>query len=217
MHATLLWDTFNKTHAWFSLIVNSEEANNVAFFVYTLNRCCYAVGRVLVGVDSDIIGSSKILIAITVIKEDHVKAVRSFNRILLEIHSIWVFMLARDKNICITMHWVELEGNILCLGCLCLIGARRRNCERIVSICTHTDVIWNCNTFLQNIIILLWMHGGDWILSYVSLFSSLALYYNCVIAFVIVNVLARVFVMINNDAQTLPNCLSRLESAVTGC
>ena len=44
------------------------------------------------------------------------------------------------------------------------------------------------------------MHGSDRILSNVSLFPSLTLNYYCIIAFIIIKILARVFVMINNDA-----------------
>ena len=60
------------------------------------------------------------------------------------------------------------------------------------------------------------MHGSDRILSNVSLFPSLTLNYYCIIAFIIIKILARVFVVINNDAQALTDGLSRLEPAVAG-
>ena len=60
------------------------------------------------------------------------------------------------------------------------------------------------------------MHGSDRIFRNISFFSSLALYHYRIIAFVVVLVLARILIVINNDAKTLTDGLGWLEPAIAG-
>jgi hypothetical protein len=79
----------------------------------------------LIGVDSDVVCPSEISLPIRVIKIDHVEAVQGLDRILLIVHPVRVLVLPRDEDVCVTVKRVELEGHILCLGGLELIGVGR--------------------------------------------------------------------------------------------
>jgi hypothetical protein len=97
------------------------------------------------------------------------------------------------------MQGIELERYIPGFWSLQIIRVRRRDSERIVSIRAQVDIVRHSNTLLQNEIVLLRVHGCDGILRDISFFSTLTLNNNCVIAFIIIKVLACNLIMINND------------------
>ncbi len=101
--------SLDQTLPCLALAIETKVADNFTVDVNPLNGSHQAVRRVLIRVDSDIVGTREISLPIRVIKIDHVEAVRGLDRILLVVHPVRVWMLPRNEDVCITVKGVELE------------------------------------------------------------------------------------------------------------
>ena len=126
-------------------------------------------------------------------------------------------MLARDKDVCITVHRVELERDIGGLGRALIFKTWRRDGEGVVSVGAHTYIVGDSDTLLEDIVVLLRVHGSDRELSEISILATLTLDYHSVVAFTAVKVLAGIFIMINNNTETFANSFPWYKSRLRSC